>query len=67
MEVVASEQAWKETGNDELVFDHIRAIVRQGSRNFFARQQDRYALINATKLDLEEIPDSFLYTQTHRE
>jgi hypothetical protein len=35
MEVVASEQVWEETDNDELVFDHIRVIVRQGSRYLF--------------------------------
>ncbi|KAK3332917.1 hypothetical protein B0T19DRAFT_416741 [Cercophora scortea] len=43
MEVVASEEVWEETENDELVFDHIRVIVRQGSRYLFARQKDRYA------------------------
>ncbi|GAB1311968.1 hypothetical protein MFIFM68171_02178 [Madurella fahalii] len=63
MEVVVSEQVWEEIDNDKLVFDHIRVIVRQGSRYFFARQQDRYAPIDATQLDLEEIPDTFLYAQ----
>jgi hypothetical protein len=63
MEVVTSEQVWEETDNGELVFDHIRVILRQGSRYLFARQQDRYAPIDATKLDLEEIPDTFLYAQ----
>lgn len=61
IEVVAWEQAWKEIDNDEPVFDHIRVIFRRGSRYLFARQQDRYAPIDATKLHLEEIPDAFLY------
>lgn len=63
MEVIASEQVWKETDNGELVSDHIRVIVLQGSRYLLACQEDRYAPIDAAKLDLEEIPDTFPYAQ----
>lgn len=58
MEMVVSEEVWKNLDNDELVFDHILLIVRPGSRYLFARQRDRHAPIDATKLHLEEIPDS---------
>lgn len=61
VEVVASEQVWRETDDNDLVFDHIRVILRNGPRYFFARQQDRYARINFQNLALEEIPDTFLY------
>ncbi|CAJ2508372.1 Uu.00g133980.m01.CDS01 [Anthostomella pinea] len=61
MEVVASEQAWKDSDTGELVFDHIGAILRQGSCYFSSRQYDRYAPIDVTKLHFQEIPEAFLY------
>lgn len=63
MEVIGSEQVWKETPNADLIFDHTRLIIRQGPHYLFARQKDRYTPIDATNLNQEEISDAFLFAQ----
>lgn len=62
MEVITDVEMWKGTSDDDLVFDYIQVLLRQGSRYYVAQQKDRFAPIRPENLTLEEIPDTFLYT-----
>ncbi|KAI0875732.1 kinase-like domain-containing protein [Hypoxylon argillaceum] len=60
MEFVTSSEVWKGEKED-LAFDHVGVILRQGSRYYFARQDDRHASIKVENLTPEEIPHTYMY------
>ncbi|KAI1111698.1 kinase-like domain-containing protein [Nemania sp. NC0429] len=61
MEVLVHHEVWTDT-EDDLVYDHIEVLLRQGSRYYIGSQKDRHAPIQPENITIvAELPDSYIY------